>query len=222
MVYQDLIQQYDCLSQDDKNTLLIYKSRLSRAINSLDIDDNEIKDVYDLYKNYLDDTKNIFMKMTVFKDISFDNFDSFKESLRDVKEKLEKVTSKITLPEDITVFRVVSVPKDKELSFISKSEIISTSFSIDECSKFLIPNSNNYLYQINLKQGSSVAICPYSILINQETHQLSLTQKTDQKKVIISKSNYDFFEILSTDTKTDTKIIIVDALQKSKTNSNVK
>ncbi len=222
MVYQDLIQQYDCLSQDDKNTLLIYKSRLSRAINSLDIDDNEIKDVYDLYKNYLDDTKNIFMKMTVFKDISFDNFDSFKESLRDVKEKLEKVTSKITLPEDITVFRVVSVPKDKELSFISKSEIISTSFSIDECSKFLIPNSNNYLYQINLKQGSSVAICPYSILINQETHQLSLTQKTDQKEVIISKSNYDFFEILSTDTKTDTKIIIVDALQKSKTNSNVK
>lgn len=222
MVYQDLIQQYDCLSQDDKNTLLIYKSRLSRAINSLDIDDNEIKDVYDLYKNYLDDTKNIFMKMTVFKDISFDNFDSFKESLRDVKEKLEKVTSKITLPEDITVFRAVSVPKDKELSFISKSEIISTSFSIDECSKFLIPNSNNYLYQINLKQGSSVAICPYSILINQETHQLSLTQKTDQKEVIISKSNYDFFEILSTDTKTDTKIIIVDALQKSKTNSNVK
>lgn len=222
MVYQDLIQQYDCLSQDDKNTLLIYKSRLSRAINSLDIDDNEIKDVYDLYKNYLDDTKNIFMKMTVFKDISFDNFDSFKESLRDVKEKLEKVTSKITLPEDITVFRVVSVSKDKELSFISKSEIISTSFSIDECSKFLIPNSNNYLYQINLKQGSSVAICPYSILINQETHQLSLTQKTDQKEVIISKSNYDFFEILSTDTKTDTKIIIVDALQKSKTNSNVK
>ena len=38
MVYEELKSKFEELSDDDKNALLIYKSRLGRAINSLDIE----------------------------------------------------------------------------------------------------------------------------------------------------------------------------------------
>lgn len=38
MVYLQLMNQYNELSEQEKNALIIYKSRLGRAINSLDYD----------------------------------------------------------------------------------------------------------------------------------------------------------------------------------------
>ena len=38
MVYEKLKNKFEDLSDEDKNVLLIYKSRLGRAINSLDIE----------------------------------------------------------------------------------------------------------------------------------------------------------------------------------------
>lgn len=46
MIYEDLIKQYEALTEEEKNTLLVYKSRLGRAINSLDNNDLEIKEIY--------------------------------------------------------------------------------------------------------------------------------------------------------------------------------
>ena len=45
MIYEDLIEQYKNLDESEAHALLIYKSRLSRAINSLDIDDEEVLDI---------------------------------------------------------------------------------------------------------------------------------------------------------------------------------
>lgn len=39
MVYEELKNKFEDLSDEDKNVLLIYKSRLGRAINSLDIEE---------------------------------------------------------------------------------------------------------------------------------------------------------------------------------------
>lgn len=39
MVYEKLKNKFENLSDEDKNTLLIYKSRLGRAINLLDIEE---------------------------------------------------------------------------------------------------------------------------------------------------------------------------------------
>ena len=215
MIYEDLIEQYKNLDESEAHALLIYKSRLSRAINSLDIDDEEVIESYNTYKEYLENPSNIFMKMTVFKDIDFSDISSFKNSLKLVKKKIEDASLKMRLKDDLTVYRALSVPKDDSVSFISKSDIISTSTSFDECSKFIIPDSNykHTLYQINLEKDSPVLICPYSILIKDGV--LSLTQRHDQKEIILLKDNYDFTEILSTDTKLNDldniNIVLLDA-----------
>ena len=201
MIYEDLIEQYKNLDESEAHALLIYKSRLSRAINSLDIDDGEVIESYNTYKEYLLNPSNIFMKMTVFKDIDFSDISSFKNSLELVKKKIKDASLKMRLKDDLTVYRALSVSKDDSVSFISKSDIISTSTSFDECSKFIIPDSNykHTLYQINLEKDSPVLICPYSILIKDGV--LSLTQRHDQKEIILLKDNYDFTEVLSTDAK---------------------
>ena len=201
MIYEDLIEQYKNLDESEAHALLIYKSRLSRAINSLDIDDGEVIESYNTYKEYLENPSNIFMKMTVFKDIDFSDISSFKNSLELVKKKIEDASLKMRLKDDLTVYRALSVSKDDSISFISRSDIISTSTSFDECSKFIIPDSNykHTLYQINLEKNSPVLICPYSILIKDGV--LSLTQRHDQKEIILLKNNYDFTEVLSTDAK---------------------
>ncbi len=51
MIYEDLIEQYKNLDESEAHALLIYKSRLSRAINSLDIDDEEVMEAYILIKS---------------------------------------------------------------------------------------------------------------------------------------------------------------------------
>ena len=215
MIYGDLIEQYKNLDESEAHALLIYKSRLSRAINSLDIDDEEVIEVYNTYKEYLSNPSNIFMKMTVFKDIDFSDISSFKNSLELVKKKIEDASLKMRLKDDLTVYRALSVSKDDSISFISRSDIISTSTSFDECSKFIIPDSNykHTLYQINLEKNSPVLICPYSILIKDGV--LSLTQRHDQKEIILLKNNYDFTEVLSTDAKLNDldniNIVLLDA-----------
>lgn len=215
MIYEDLIEQYKNLDESEAHALLIYKSRLSRAINSLDIDDEEVMEAYNTYKEYLENPSNIFMKMTVFKDIDFSDISSFKNSLELVKKKIKDASLKMRLKDDLTVYRALSVPSDDSVSFISKSDIISTSTSFDECSKFIIPDSNykHTLYQINLEKDSPVLICPYSILIKDGV--LSLTQRHDQKEIILLKDNYDFTEVLSTDAKLNDldniNIVLLDA-----------
>lgn len=215
MIYGDLIEQYKNLDESEAHALLIYKSRLSRAINSLDIDDEEVIESYNTYKEYLENPSNIFMKMTVFKDIDFSDISSFKNSLELVKKKIKDASLKMRLKDDLTVYRALSVSKDDSISFISRSDIISTSTSFDECSKFIIPDSNykHTLYQINLEKDSPVLICPYSILIKDGV--LSLTQRHDQKEIILLKDNYDFTEVLSTDAKLNDldniNIVLLDA-----------
>lgn len=142
MIYEDLIEQYKNLDESEAHALLIYKSRLSRAINSLDIDDEEVIESYNTYKEYLENPSNIFMKMTVFKDIDFSDISSFKNSLELVKKKIKDASLKMRLKDDLTVYRALSVSKDDSISFISRSDIISTSTSFDACSKFIIPDSN--------------------------------------------------------------------------------
>lgn len=221
MIYEDLIKQYEALTEEEKNTLLVYKSRLGRAINSLDNNDLEIKEIYEKYKSLVENPKNIFMKFSVFKDISFKSLEEFIESLIKVKEKLNEISKKIILTEDITVYRAFSISNEEKLIPLSKANLVSTSLNINECSKYLIPNKGHihYLYQINLEKGSMVTICPYRILID-NNDRLTLTKENDSEEIIISKDNYDFEEVMETTTeftdKEELNIISLNAISKSK------
>lgn len=212
MIYEDLLKQYEELTEEEKNFLLVYKSRLGRAINSLNNNDSEIKEIYKRYKFLVENPQNIFMKFSVFKDISFKSLEEFIESLLNVKEKLDKISSKIILSQDITVYRAFSIRDDEELISISKSNLVSTSLDIDECSKYIISNKGytHYLYQLNLEKGSLVAICPYRILID-NNDRLVLTKDNDSKEIILSKDNFGFEEVVKTEStfNSDEKLNII-------------
>ena len=189
-MYEYLKEEFEKLSEEEKNALMIYKSRLGLAINDM----NRIDEIYYFYKDIINDPKNIFLKMSVFKDIDFSNVISFSESLDHIYEIVKKATSKIVLKEDLTVYRMVSIKDDEELKDISKGTVISTSINIDTCSKFLINEEGykHYLYQINLEKGSKVGICPYSILYNRGDNTVTLSKNSDQEEIIINKYNYNF------------------------------
>ena len=189
-MYEYLKEEFEKLSEEEKNALMIYKSRLGLAINDM----NRINKIYYFYKDIINDPKNIFLKMSVFKDIDFSNVISFSESLDHIYEIVKKATSKIILKEDLTVYRMVSIKDDEELKDISKGTVISTSINIDTCSKFLINKEGykHYLYQINLEKGSKVGICPYSILYNRGDNTVTLSKNSDQEEIIINKYNYNF------------------------------
>jgi len=87
---ENLLKEYENLTSEEKNSLLIYKSRLGRAINSLGNDCQEIENVYYKYKKLLSKRENMFMIFTVFKDVYFDSIDSFIESLVNTKEIIKK------------------------------------------------------------------------------------------------------------------------------------
>lgn len=195
------MEEYENLTSEEKNSLLVYKSRLGRAINSLDNDYQEVEDIYYKYKELLSKKENMFMSLTVFKDVSFDSIDSFIESLVNTKEIIKNIDMK--LEEDMTVYRAYSIPTAQEEMFLSRSELVSTSLDIDNCDDFLIndDNYNHYLYKINLEKGSLVTVCPYSILLDGLTGRLILSKNNTQDEVILNKENYDF-EVVKTTTRT--------------------
>ena len=47
---ENLLEEYENLTSEEKNSLLVYKSRLGRAINSLDNDYQEVENIYYKYK----------------------------------------------------------------------------------------------------------------------------------------------------------------------------
>lgn len=54
---ENLLEEYENLTSEEKNSLLVYKSRLGRAINSLDNDYQEVEDIYYKYKELLSKKK---------------------------------------------------------------------------------------------------------------------------------------------------------------------
>ncbi len=63
MIYEDLLKQYEELTEEEKNILLVYKSRLGRAINSLNNNDSEIKEIYERYKCLVEKSPKHFYKV---------------------------------------------------------------------------------------------------------------------------------------------------------------
>ncbi len=200
MIYEELKKQYALLTEEEKNALLVYKSRLGLAINDLNKKEENIKEIYQLYKELVSNPKNLFMKMTVFKDISFASLEEFKNSLQVIMETIKSACKKIVLPEEMTIYRAFSIEKETKPDSLSKSDFISTSIDIRNCSKFFKKGNQyeHYVYQINLEAGSLVGICPYAIEIDNNNH-LYLTEREEQKEVILDQDNFIFKEIQETD-----------------------
>ena len=199
-MYQELKKQYDALELNDKNVLLIYKSRLFKFINNIDdILSNRI--VYDEYEKYFVEDKSIicssensFIRHSIFNSINFESYQLFLESVKIVKDKLTDIKGKIHLPQDTIVYRATTVSSKDEIDQISKGNFISTSLDIDETDKFYRFSGIDVLYQIKLKKGTSCLVIPYSIGIYDINGKsvLKILEDDSQSEIVLFKDELDY------------------------------
>ena len=187
-MYDQLVEQFENLSEEEKNALIVYKTRLGLLINSLD-DNPDYKFYYDRYTNIINDPLNMFFCKIVFKYIDMTSIDGFIESIKRIKVILDDVTTKLLIPETTTVYRAVST--DDSISDISKSNIISTTLSFGEALKYAIAGDNIAIYEIVLPEGSPCAVCPYAIVEHLTSGRLSITKSGDEEEIIINRNIYD-------------------------------
>ncbi len=187
-MYDQLVEQFENLSEEEKNALIVYKTRLGLLINSLD-NNPDYKFYYDRYTNILNDPVNMFFSKIVFKHIDMTSIDGFIESIKRIKVILDDVTTKLIIPETTTVYRAVST--DDNISDISKGNIISTTLSFGEALKYAVAGDNIAIYEIVLPEGSPCAICPYAIVDHLTSGRLSITKSGDEEEIIINKNAYD-------------------------------
>ena len=120
----DLIKQYNNLTEEEKRVLLIYKSQLSYFINNTDnINDENASEYitrYEEFKKIIESPENIFIKLSVFRDVNFDSFENFLKSIDVIREKLNCLYGKILLLNDMVLFRCSSIKGKKILvKFVS-------------------------------------------------------------------------------------------------------
>ena len=204
MEYNRLVMKYKNLSEDEKNAILIYKSRLSYCINEITSIPNfhsmtnseilkNIKDydnftrVYNEMKLILDNPLNMLFKYGIFKNIDFTSELNFISSILYVYKILNNIN--IVTSSNMTLYRIVSSSNPK---FLSKGELVSTSLDIDNCEKFIIDNTDITLYSINLEPNSRVIVVPYSIKIDYLTNKLYIENEDNQKEVIFFKNDNDY------------------------------
>jgi hypothetical protein len=186
---ESLTHQYDALTQEEKNALLVYKTSLGLLINELD-NEPDFQGYYDRFKRIYNNPINSVLKNVVLSNINFDTLDTFINSLYQIKDILDEVTSKLVTPKEIHVYRAIS--SFKPISGLSKGNFISTSTSFGECLKFAVNGKNVNIYEIKIPAGSRVAICPYGVLEDKKNDRLLVTLDSDQEEIILNTNNYDF------------------------------
>ena len=188
-MYQELIKQYNNLSDEEKNALLVYKTRLGLLINDLD-NEPDWNYYYDRYKHISESPQNILLQSLIFKSIDFTSIDTFKKSIYRIKDILDEATTKIVVPQDITVYRIVA--SDGEIQGIAKSDFVSTSLSFAETVKYATSGKNLNIYEIRIPAGSHVAISPYAIYDDVRNDRLIFSQSGDQEEVVLNTKNMEF------------------------------
>lgn len=225
-IYKDLLKQYNVLTDKEKNNINIYKSSLFFHINSLSsIDDlnnldsfnifnqlnnkDQFINKYELYKEKINDPKNMFIKHSIFKGIDFSNINTFIDSIKDVYFSLENIKNKMVLSDDLIVYRGCSY-NDKEYN-LSMGNLVSTSINMDIVEDFLDTFKVNRIYQISLKKGTPVLITPYSIvntyddsldmLCGNNSKGLKLTSSDRQGEIVLFKDslNLELIEEIKVD-----------------------
>ena len=212
-----LLRQYELLSDEEKNALLIYKSRLSYVINNMNIKTEsnlkELEDIYVYYKNVLNSPLNIFIKK-VFININFETFTKFMESMQRIYDILESIKGKLILEDDVTLYRGVSINKGDSLDKISLGNLISTSMNPNVIKNFHIFGPyTKVVYEMHIKAGTPVMIVPYSIVVNNEGI-LKIINNDRQNEIILYKDTLDM-EFINTKIEDDTTIITVDTNSKT-------
>ena len=162
----ELINQYQMLTKEEKNDILLYNSQLRELINAVNESyetdfEGLLNNTYDEYKIVANNPSNYFLKNSILYNIDDSSVQAFKESIIKIKETINNIKNKIILNEDLTVFRGVSIEMGLGYNSFSNHELFATSKDYENSQRYLIPNNRNYLEVITLKAGTSVIISPF-------------------------------------------------------------
>ena len=193
-----LLEQYNNLSDMEKNALMIYKSKLFIFINKLDeiLYDKyryeKYKKFYEEYKGYISDPINSFMRLGVFSLIDFSNYENFLRSIKKVKDILFSIEGKLTIPYDMRVYRMVS--SEKDLDVIFKDSLVSTTTDIAVTDNFYVYGKKNSLLSIDIPKGTPCLVVPYSVVIKDVDgrYHLQVVNNDSQSEVILFGPSLDY------------------------------
>lgn len=189
----DLIKQYDNLSDEEKTFLLIYKSQLYYFINGIDNinDDNVEKYIarFKEFKRIIELPENIFIKMSVFAGISIDSFDNFLKSIDVIRQKIKGLYGKIILPSEMVLYRCKSIKEKSNINNICIGDFISTSCNFETAENFFSYEGTNVTYVLKVKENTPVLIIPYSIKLIMKNNKkiLKIVANDDQDEIILFK-----------------------------------
>ena len=180
-IYNDLIEQYNLLDEQERKAIVIYKSKLFRLINLITSIQNfeylsvneiieklpnvdELKKEVLNFKQILDRPENIIVKYSYFKDVNFNDFNLLVNYLRNIYFILENLEDKIVLKEDLTVYRGVSIDDFNDLKELAVGNLISTSIKPEDVEPYMNSKKQAAFYIISLKKGTSLLVAPISLV----------------------------------------------------------
>ncbi len=191
-LYNQLVLQYDYLTKEEQMAILIYQSKLYLLLNSmttiphfLEMDEAELfqkmnhpefVQVFESFRRIVKLPKNLTIRHTVFSSIDFTNLYTCLHSLKKTYLTLMGAFGKIILPDDLSVYRGVSIGEEEPLVNGSIGEFLSTDMEIENISSFLFHKPKNHIFKIHIPKGYPILFSPYSIVLTYDAKTNHLEQ----------------------------------------------
>lgn len=180
-IYNDLLEQYNRLDDEEKRAIIVYKSKLFRLINLISSipnfeylsseeiierlpDIERLKEEINTFNKILNRPENMIVRLSVFRNINLDDFNLLIEYLRDIYYKLDSIKNKIILKEDLIVYRGVALNENENLDGLARGSLISTSIKIEDTEPYLSFKRKAVLHIIKIKKGTPLLVAPISLV----------------------------------------------------------
>jgi len=210
LIYQDLLRQYNDLSEQEKNAILIYKSSFFYHINEItkiiDFENKSSSQIFDEiidkklfiekfegFKSVILNPKNMVVRYSLFQSVNLNNILDFIDSLKAIYQILKDARMKIQLCDDLKVYRGISVKMGSTLENVSSAKLISTSIKIDDANDFIYQNKTDesHLYVLSLKKDTNTLVSPLTIVYDYEDSVSMLTNDTSRAVLKIASRGFE-------------------------------
>ena len=186
-----LKQQYEQLTDEEKNALILYKTTLGKLMNDLD-NNPDFELYYNKFLKILNNPLNNEIKNKYFSELNFESLDTFINSIINIKKTLDEVTTKLVTDKYMKLYRMVTA--NGVINDISKDNIVSTSLSPNEVFQYGSGGKNIYLFEIGLPAESHIGLVTTRIKYNEKENLLYISRNQDEEEIILNKDIYEFEE----------------------------
>lgn len=217
----NILMQYKNLTEEEQKMLLVYKSRLFYIINEVtrvpgfeEMDNSEILKYIDSikcdkvlkkYQYYLSLKENLFIRMSLFNDITTLTLEEFIGKVKTIVNTLKETSGKMIIGYDTVVYRGVACERGK-VDLVGNSSFISADLRLENTYPFLDnKGEEKHIFEIHLDKNTNILACPYSIIVtykdeeNAINYRLNKIEPTVLKIIKVNEMNQSEIIILGDD-----------------------